>query len=187
VTNTEQSDTYSTWINSAFFNITLGILSGLTNLWLAGIAAGVNGIVQYQWGQSNLTAEPGTTISPSTTTGESPTPSSPGEAPSPQQTTGESPNDGYSMFVVRPLYSGMYWPCRSSGSTSVQQVLGSESQSIASDWKTLDSMFEWMLYWLCSRNQRTVQSDSETTSPFLDSICADFQYNCFYNRVNLYD
>ncbi|KAG1890996.1 glycoside hydrolase family 5 protein [Suillus subluteus] len=89
VTSQEQASTYTSWINT-------------------GIAAGLNGIVQYQWGQTNLTAEPGTTISPSTTTGQSPTPSSPGEAPTPQETTGESPNDGYSMFVVWPFYSDMY-------------------------------------------------------------------------------
>jgi mannan endo-1,4-beta-mannosidase len=88
VTNTEQTDTYSTWLNT-------------------GIAAGVNGLVQYQWGQSE----------PDDTTGETTTPTSPGETPTPQQTTGQSPNDGYS----------------SSGSTGVQSTLGSASQSIASD------------------------------------------------------
>ncbi|KAG1905655.1 glycoside hydrolase family 5 protein [Suillus fuscotomentosus] len=89
VTDQQQATTYTTWLDT-------------------GIASGLNGIVQYQWGQSGLTAEPGTTISPSTTTGESPTPSSPGETPTPQQTTGESPNDGYAMFVVQSFYSDMY-------------------------------------------------------------------------------
>ncbi|KAG1827299.1 glycoside hydrolase superfamily [Suillus subaureus] len=98
VTSQEQADTYTSWLDT-------------------GIAAGLNGIVQYQWGQSDLTAEPGTTVTPSTTTSESPTPSSPGEAPTPQETTGESPNDGYSI----------------TGSTTVQQILGSASQSIAAD------------------------------------------------------
>ncbi|KAG2050694.1 glycoside hydrolase family 5 protein [Suillus hirtellus] len=98
VTDQQQATTYTTWLNT-------------------GIAAGLNGIVQYQWGQSGLTAEPGTTISPSTTTGESPTPSSPGETPTPQQTTGESPNDGYAI----------------TGSNTVQQILGNSAQSIAAD------------------------------------------------------
>lgn len=88
-TSQEQADTYSSWLST-------------------GIAAGLNGIVQYQWGQTNLTTEPGTTVSPPTTTGETPTP---------QQSTGESPNDGYSI----------------AGSNTVQQVLGSSSQAIAAD------------------------------------------------------
>lgn len=98
VTDQQQATTYTTWLDT-------------------GIASGLNGIVQYQWGQSGLTAEPGTTISPSTTTGESPTPSSPGETPTPQQTTGESPNDGYAI----------------TGSNTVQQILGNSAQSIAAD------------------------------------------------------
>ncbi|KAG0707761.1 glycoside hydrolase family 5 protein [Suillus ampliporus] len=98
VTAQQQADTYTTWLNT-------------------GIAAGLNGIIQYQWGQSNLTAEPGTTITPPTTTGEQSTPSSPGESPTPQTQTGESPNDGYSSI----------------GSNTVQQVLGSASQAIAAD------------------------------------------------------
>ncbi|KAG2349908.1 glycoside hydrolase family 5 protein [Suillus weaverae] len=98
VTSQQQADTYTSWLNT-------------------GIAAGLNGIIQYQWGQSNLTAEPGTTVSPPTTTGETSTPSSPGQVPTPQQTTGQSPNDGYS----------------STGSTTVQQILGNASQSIAAN------------------------------------------------------
>ncbi|KAG1831766.1 glycoside hydrolase family 5 protein [Suillus variegatus] len=98
VTDQQQATTYTTWLDT-------------------GIASGLNGIVQYQWGQSGLTAEPGTTISPSTTTGESPTPSSPGETPTPEQTTGESPNDGYAI----------------TGSNTVQQILGNSAQSIAAD------------------------------------------------------
>ncbi|KAG2132512.1 glycoside hydrolase family 5 protein [Suillus bovinus] len=98
VTSQQQAETYTTWLDT-------------------GIAAGLNGIVQYQWGQSGLTAEPGTTITPSTTTGESPTPSSSGETPTPEETTGESPNDGYAI----------------TGSTTVQQILGNAAQSIAAD------------------------------------------------------
>ncbi|KAG1789858.1 glycoside hydrolase family 5 protein [Suillus plorans] len=98
VTDQQQATTYTTWLNT-------------------GIASGLNGIVQYQWGQSGLTAEPGTTITPTTTTGESPTPSSPGETPTPQQTTGESPNDGYAI----------------TGTNTVQQILGNSAQSIAAD------------------------------------------------------
>ncbi|KAG2111540.1 glycoside hydrolase family 5 protein [Suillus discolor] len=98
VTDQQQATTYTTWLDT-------------------GIASGLNGIVQYQWGQSGLTAEPGTTIDPPTTTGESPTPSSPGETPTPQQTTGSSPNDGYAI----------------TGSNTVQQILGNSAQSIAAD------------------------------------------------------
>ncbi|KAG1891002.1 glycoside hydrolase family 5 protein [Suillus subluteus] len=98
VTSQQQASTYTSWINT-------------------GIAAGLNGIVQYQWGQSGLTTEPGTTVTPSSATGESTTPSSPGETPTPQDTTGESPNDGYSI----------------TGSTTDSTILGSASQSIATD------------------------------------------------------
>ncbi|KAJ8589720.1 glycoside hydrolase [Rhizopogon salebrosus TDB-379] len=98
VTTQQQSDTYTSWLNT-------------------GIAAGLNGIIQYQWGQSNLTAEPGTTVSPTSTTGEQSTPSSAGETPSPQDQTGETPNDGYT----------------SNGSNNVQQVLGSAVQGIAAN------------------------------------------------------
>jgi len=98
VTTQQQSDTYTSWLNT-------------------GIAAGLNGIIQYQWGQTNLTAQPGTTVSPSSSTGEQSTPSSPGETPSPQNQTGETPNDGYSP----------------NGSNTVQQVLGSAVQGIAAD------------------------------------------------------
>jgi mannan endo-1,4-beta-mannosidase len=78
-------------------NTTSGTVSGVTDeqrddaymQWLAsGITNGVQGMIQYQWGQSNLTAEEGTTISPAINqTTQSPIPNS----------TGESPNDGYSL------------------------------------------------------------------------------------------
>ncbi|KAH7930767.1 glycoside hydrolase family 5 protein [Leucogyrophana mollusca] len=96
VTVQQQASAYTTWLNS-------------------GIAAGLNGIMQYQWGQSNLTAVTGTTISPSTTQ-ESPDQSTTGESSSPDE-TGESPNDGYST---------------SGDDGEVQQVLGNAVQQIGS-------------------------------------------------------
>ncbi|KAH7914659.1 glycoside hydrolase family 5 protein [Hygrophoropsis aurantiaca] len=96
VTDQQQASAYTTWLNT-------------------GIAAGLNGIIQYQWGQSNLTAVTGTMISPDTT-GESSGSSSTGETTSPD-TTGESPNDGYS---TSPATDGQ-----------VQQVLGNAVQQIA--------------------------------------------------------
>ncbi|OAX44646.1 glycoside hydrolase family 5 protein, partial [Rhizopogon vinicolor AM-OR11-026] len=98
VTSQQQSDTYTTWLNT-------------------GIAAGLNGIIQYQWGQSNLTAEPGTSVTPPSTTGEVSTPGSPGQTPTPPEETGESPNDGYST----------------NGTDNVQQTLSSAVQGIAAD------------------------------------------------------
>jgi mannan endo-1,4-beta-mannosidase len=70
VTDQQRDDAYSQWLQ-------------------AGLINGLQGMVQYQWGQQNLTAEPGTPVSPSVTgTGESPD----------QTTTGVSPNDGYSTL-----------------------------------------------------------------------------------------
>ncbi|KAF5373898.1 hypothetical protein D9758_000572 [Tetrapyrgos nigripes] len=68
VTNEQQVDAYSQWLNT-------------------GIVNGLQGMMQYQWGQSGLTNQGGTTISPninSTTTSPN------------QDETGQSPNDGYS-------------------------------------------------------------------------------------------
>ncbi|KAF9246526.1 glycoside hydrolase family 5 protein [Melanogaster broomeanus] len=96
VTNQQQTDAYSTWLNT-------------------GISAGLNGIVQYQWGQTNLTAQTGTTISPGVT-GISSNPQTTSSSPS-DDTTGISPNDGYS----------------STGNDGVQQVMQTASQQIASD------------------------------------------------------
>jgi len=97
VTTQQQADTYTTWLNT-------------------GIAAGLNGIIQYQWGQPNLTAQPGTSITPPTTTGQGSTPSSPGQSSTPQLQTGESPNDGYSLSP-----------------NAAQQILGPAVQKIAAN------------------------------------------------------
>jgi mannan endo-1,4-beta-mannosidase len=51
-------------------------------------------MMQYQWGQSNLTAKTGTTISPNSTGNSSPPPSSNPTSPT-QQEENESPDDGY--------------------------------------------------------------------------------------------
>jgi mannan endo-1,4-beta-mannosidase len=70
VTDQQRDDAYSQWLQ-------------------AGLMNGLQGMVQYQWGQQNLTAVPGTPITPSVTeTGQSPD----------QTTTGMSPNDGYSIL-----------------------------------------------------------------------------------------
>jgi mannan endo-1,4-beta-mannosidase len=82
---------------------------------LGGITAGLGGIVEYQWGQTNLTAETGTTISPGVT-GISPDPTTTSTSPS-NDTTGISPNDGYSNI----------------GNDGVQQVLQTATQQIAAD------------------------------------------------------
>ncbi|KAH0830561.1 glycoside hydrolase family 5 protein [Lanmaoa asiatica] len=94
VTNQQQTDAYSTWFNT-------------------GITAGLGAIVQYQWGQMNLTAETGTTIS-SGVTGISQDPQTTPTSPS-SGTTGISPNDGYS----------------SNGNNGVQQVMQTATQQIA--------------------------------------------------------
>jgi mannan endo-1,4-beta-mannosidase len=90
VTNSEQATAYSSWLNG-------------------GISSGISGLIQYQWSQGNLTAEPNTTISTSPnndTTGES----------SNNDTIGESPNDGYSIQGV--------------GQDSIQSILQGAVQSI---------------------------------------------------------
>ncbi|KAG6335366.1 hypothetical protein ID866_3729 [Astraeus odoratus] len=97
VTNEEQISAYTTWLDS-------------------GISLGVAGMIQYQWGQQNLTAETGTTISPGVT-GISSTGATTGTTPS-TDTTGVSPNDGYSS---------------NSNSDAIQQTLSTASQNIASD------------------------------------------------------
>jgi mannan endo-1,4-beta-mannosidase len=69
VTDEQRDDAYSQWLG-------------------AGITNGLQGMIQYQWGQSNLTAESGTTVSPlSNETTTSPN----------LNETGQSPNDGYSL------------------------------------------------------------------------------------------
>lgn len=65
-------------------------------------------MIQYQWGQDNLTNSFGTTISPDAT-GQSPNgPSSSGQSPNVNQ-TGVSPDDGYSLSGINDD-SGMLPP-----------------------------------------------------------------------------
>jgi len=67
VTDSQRDDAYAQWLQ-------------------AGLQAGVGGMLQYQWSQSNLTSEPGSAIQPSVT----------GNTPEPTVTgNGVSPNDGY--------------------------------------------------------------------------------------------
>ncbi|ESK96962.1 glycoside hydrolase family 5 protein [Moniliophthora roreri MCA 2997] len=90
VTNAQRDDAYSQWLDT-------------------GISSGLDGIMQYQWGQGNLTAQPGTTISPDLT----------GTTSSPNtNTAGQSPNDGYSINGV--------------GQEDVQNTLKTASQEIGS-------------------------------------------------------
>ncbi|KAG6376142.1 glycoside hydrolase family 5 protein [Boletus reticuloceps] len=96
VTNQQQTDAYSKWFNT-------------------GITSGLGGIVEYQWGQSNLTAETGTTISPGVT-GISQDPRTTPISPN-NDTTGISPNDGYSNI----------------GNDGVQQVVQTATQNIAAN------------------------------------------------------
>ncbi|THU89503.1 glycoside hydrolase family 5 protein [Dendrothele bispora CBS 962.96] len=90
VTNDQQVDAYSQWVNT-------------------GLVSGLQGIMQYQWGQRGLTSQEGTTISPNDDT----TTTSPNE-----DTTTTSPNDGYSAQAV-------------SSGPSAQGVLQSASQQIS--------------------------------------------------------
>ncbi|KAF8163296.1 glycoside hydrolase family 5 protein [Crassisporium funariophilum] len=69
VTDAQRDDAYTQWLK-------------------AGLAAGVQGMLQYQWSQGNLTTGVGTAIAP-TVTGTDVTPIVTG--------TGLSPNDGYSI------------------------------------------------------------------------------------------
>jgi len=86
--------------------------------WLqSGITDGINGMMQYQWGQSNLTAQTGTSIVGANATGSNPAPPSGNPtSPTPDQ-SGISPDDGYST-------SG-------TGQNQVQNVLTTASQNIA--------------------------------------------------------
>lgn len=72
VTDAQRDDAYNTWIDT-------------------GIEAGLQGIIQYQWGQSGLTTQPGTTISPNI--------NGPSQSQN-QNNAGQSPNDGYSVNGV---------------------------------------------------------------------------------------
>ncbi|KAF9464694.1 glycoside hydrolase family 5 protein [Collybia nuda] len=70
VTDAERDEAYRQWLQ-------------------AGLAAGLQGMIQYQWGQGNLTAQEGTAVSP--------TPDESGVTPN-QDETGLSPNDGYTSL-----------------------------------------------------------------------------------------
>jgi len=90
--------------------------------WLqGGITDGINGMMQYQWGQGNLTSQTGTAISSPNSTGTNPAPpSSNPTGPSPNESeTGVSPDDGYSTTGT--------------GQDGVQSVLKTASQNIAAD------------------------------------------------------
>ncbi|KXN89264.1 Mannan endo-1,4-beta-mannosidase F [Leucoagaricus sp. SymC.cos] len=66
--------------------------------WLqAGVLGGIQGMIQYQWSQDNLTTQPGTVISP-TVPNDSTSPTTPVNDQS-----GQSPNDGYGNQAVGPL------------------------------------------------------------------------------------
>lgn len=97
VTNQEQTDAYENWLTTS-------------------VSLNLAGMIQYQWGQGNLTAETGTTISPGVT-GITPSSDSTGTSQS-NDTTGVSPNDGYSS---------------NSNADSIQQVISSTANNIASD------------------------------------------------------
>jgi mannan endo-1,4-beta-mannosidase len=91
VTNDQRDNAYERWLKT-------------------GVQGGINGMIHYQWSQSNLTGHAGTTVSSA----------SDGNTVSPNQMeTGVSPNDGYSI--------------EGTGKDSVQGVLGSASQQIAAD------------------------------------------------------
>ncbi|KAH0583879.1 Mannan endo-1,4-beta-mannosidase F [Termitomyces sp. J132] len=70
VTDDQRDDAYKQWVQAAVLN-------------------GLQGILQYQWSQGNLTALPGTPISPNSD--EIP------QSPLPDM-TGQSPNDGYGIL-----------------------------------------------------------------------------------------
>ncbi|KAI6109190.1 glycoside hydrolase family 5 protein [Pisolithus croceorrhizus] len=76
VTNQQQTDAYSTWLNIS-------------------ISLNLAGMIQYQWGQQNLTAEAGTVISPGVTG----ITLSSRQVSSNNDTTGEAPNDGYTSHT----------------------------------------------------------------------------------------
>ncbi|KIM87070.1 glycoside hydrolase family 5 protein [Piloderma croceum F 1598] len=99
VTDKQRDDAYSQWLRD-------------------GISDGVNGMLQYQWGQSNLTSAIGTSISPNST--DTTVAPSNGITISPSQNqTGVSPNDGYSISGI--------------GEDGVQMELKTASQNIGTD------------------------------------------------------
>jgi mannan endo-1,4-beta-mannosidase len=62
--------------------------------------SGINGMLQYQWGQSGLTAQTGTSITTPNATGTLPSPPSGNPTTPIQNQTGVSPNDGYSTTGI---------------------------------------------------------------------------------------
>lgn len=97
VTNQQQTDAYSTWLNTS-------------------VSLNLAGMIQYQWGEQNLTAETGTTISPGVT-GITPSSGTTGTTSS-SGTTGVSPNDGYSS---------------NTNSDAIQGVMSSTAQNVGQD------------------------------------------------------
>ncbi|CAK5277419.1 unnamed protein product [Mycena citricolor] len=89
VTDPQRNDAYMQWLQQ-------------------GIASGLAGIIQYQWGQGNLTTANGTAIAPTITEN--------GIEPV-QNSTGVSPSDGYSIVGV--------------GQESVQNVIQQAAQQFA--------------------------------------------------------
>ncbi|KAF9466797.1 glycoside hydrolase superfamily [Collybia nuda] len=84
------SDNASTESIQQPFGVTDSQRDQSCRLWLgAAIFGGLRGIIQYQWGQANLTAQAGTAIPPS---------SNSSGTTSNQDETGLSPNDGYSIL-----------------------------------------------------------------------------------------
>ncbi|KAK1232219.1 hypothetical protein PQX77_004593 [Marasmius sp. AFHP31] len=84
VTDAQRDTAYDSWFNTS-------IVFGNEVLPTAGILNGLQGIIQYQWGQSGLVTQPGTTISPNI--------NGPSQSPNNNQ-AGQSPNDGYSTNGV---------------------------------------------------------------------------------------
>ncbi|KAJ7219265.1 glycoside hydrolase family 5 protein, partial [Mycena pura] len=97
VTDQQRDDAYTQWLQQ-------------------GIASGLAGIIQYQWGQGNLTAVNGTAITPSIS--ENGIVNENGEMPVPDE-NGESPNDGYTAAGV--------------GNDSVQGIIQAALQPSAPD------------------------------------------------------
>lgn len=99
VTDDQRNDAYGQWLQ-------------------AGLKGGISGMMQYQWGQSNLTAATGTVVDNNSTDTSSAPPA--GNPASPVQTgTNMSPDDGYSTSGV--------------GLDGVQSVLQAASQNIGKD------------------------------------------------------
>ncbi|KAK0459721.1 glycoside hydrolase family 5 protein [Desarmillaria tabescens] len=108
VTNSERTQAYSAWLDGkSHFEF---MRTGVSTVLLAGISSGLAGIMQYQWGVSNVTAAAGTSFSPN----ENSTSSSPDETG-----TSSSPDDGYSII--------------DSNTEDTESVISAASQQIAAD------------------------------------------------------